>query len=192
MSEAIALSEEPSRGSAGNSGCPLSQPADGRKAPMFTLTLRINPSLGKIPEDIDSIVLCASVTGVKKCEEYPGETRHINVAQTLRLATLMIERGAFVVFLSGILVFSSSAMNRRANRTSQIPPLNTAGRRPKSRSAFCLCRPGQRSCDWQKLSHLNCLSSVNGSVICVKGALFIPTPISPFLPLRLISPPGKS
>ena len=56
------------------------------------------------------VFFCAAMTGVKKCEETPSEAFLINVTNTLSLISSLVEKGAFVVWLSSSMVFDGQTL----------------------------------------------------------------------------------
>jgi dTDP-4-dehydrorhamnose reductase len=56
-------------------------------------------------EHFDVAFLCAAVTSQLDCARDPERTHRINVAHTVELATRLVARGTFVVFVSTSLVF---------------------------------------------------------------------------------------
>lgn len=51
------------------------------------------------------VYFCAAMTNIQSCENNPVEAHRVNVAYTLALITGLVERGAFVVWLSSNTVF---------------------------------------------------------------------------------------
>jgi dTDP-4-dehydrorhamnose reductase len=79
-----------------------------------------------LPEKVSVAFLCAAVTGLQACELDPSRTRRINVDGTLALAERLLERGAFVIFLSTNLVFDGSLPHRPA--ADAVSPQTEYGR----------------------------------------------------------------
>lgn len=73
------------------------------------------PEEWEFPETCSVAVLCAAATHLAFCRDHPEEARRINVDNTLKLARILAERGAFVVFLSTNLVFDGETPNTRAD-----------------------------------------------------------------------------
>ncbi|MFL2502367.1 MAG: sugar nucleotide-binding protein [Luminiphilus sp.] len=55
---------------------------------------------------IDACVICAGITGVKDCEEAPGQSATVNVDAILRLIRELTANDIFTIFLSSSAVFS--------------------------------------------------------------------------------------
>src|SRR5690606_26325829 len=79
------------------------------------LDLADDPPRWRLPEDVAVAFLCAAVTALRSCEADPAGTARANVEHTARLASMLVGRGAFVVFLSSNLVFDGSEPRRRAD-----------------------------------------------------------------------------
>lgn len=62
-----------------------------------------------LPGNVGRAFLCAGVTSMAACESDPAGTRQVNVGNTLRIAGQLLERGAFVQFLSSNAVFDGSS-----------------------------------------------------------------------------------
>lgn len=64
---------------------------------------------GEFREALDfsasEVFFCAAMTNIQGCEKNPEEAYRVNVSQTLALMTGLVERGAFVVWLSSNTVF---------------------------------------------------------------------------------------
>lgn len=70
------------------------------------LDLADAPDQWVFPDDhFDIAFLCAAVTSQLDCAKDPERTWRINVAHTVELATRLVARGTFVVFVSTSLVF---------------------------------------------------------------------------------------
>ena len=54
---------------------------------------------------ISTAILCAAVTTMERCRVEPESTRQVNVLSTVALAKQLVNRGAFVIFLSSNAVF---------------------------------------------------------------------------------------
>lgn len=79
------------------------------------LDLSSDPSHWMLPKKVDVAFLCAAVTSIERCRQYPDETRLVNVERTLHLAELLLERGAHLVFLSTNQVFDGSRARESAD-----------------------------------------------------------------------------
>jgi dTDP-4-dehydrorhamnose reductase len=55
--------------------------------------------------------LCAAVTDMRACQEDPGLTRRVNVANTIELMRRLADRGTHLVFLSSSQVFDGETAN---------------------------------------------------------------------------------
>lgn len=91
----------------GTSRRPLPSPAP-QGAPVLGLDLSRPPSEWVLPDSIGVAYVCAARAGLEECERWPGETRQINVDATGALVDRLVERGAFVVYLSSNRVFDGS------------------------------------------------------------------------------------
>lgn len=72
------------------------------------LDLNQMPNRWDPPGGIDLAYLCAAVTQVAECEAHAAASYRINVENTLRIATKLLEQQVFVVFPSTNYVFSDS------------------------------------------------------------------------------------
>ncbi|HJZ54808.1 MAG TPA: sugar nucleotide-binding protein [Gemmataceae bacterium] len=77
------------------------------------LDLAGEPSSWQLPDSVAVAFLCAAVTSVERCQQFPADTRVVNVERTLRLARRLRERGAHVVFLSTNQVFDGAKPHRK-------------------------------------------------------------------------------
>ena len=59
-------------------------------------------------KEIDACVICAGVTGIKECEEAPGESSAVNVDAISTLVRELTASDVFIIFLSSSAVFSGS------------------------------------------------------------------------------------
>lgn len=69
------------------------------------LDLAADPDEWRLPARVEVAYLCAAATSMARCQADPAGTRLVNVKRTLRLADLLRDRGAHVVFLSSNQVF---------------------------------------------------------------------------------------
>jgi len=69
------------------------------------LDLSLPPKSWSIPKNVESAIICASVSGLNACESDPEGTRAINVSATLILADRLAEQGSLITFLSSSQVF---------------------------------------------------------------------------------------
>ena len=60
------------------------------------------------PNDIGSAVLCAGVSKIQECASRPNDTWRINVDGIAAVARKLVDRGAFVIFLSTNQVFDGT------------------------------------------------------------------------------------
>lgn len=88
-----------------------------------------------IPQRIDAAVLCAAVTGHASCENDPLSQR-VNVTNTVRLASRLLDQGVFVVFLSTNAVFSGTQPFPTENAPTQ--PATAYGRQKAEAEARLL------------------------------------------------------
>jgi dTDP-4-dehydrorhamnose reductase/SAM-dependent methyltransferase len=74
----------------------------------------------------DTVVLCAAISNMARCESEPEECARLNVDHTCRLMSDAVEAGCYVVFLSSSAVFDG----RRPffSATDAPAPLNNYGR----------------------------------------------------------------
>jgi dTDP-4-dehydrorhamnose reductase len=72
-------------------------------------------SLWDIPEGIDNVLLCASVTKIEQCRRQPEESRKVNVDNILSLAARLSEREISIIYPSTSLVFDGKMPFRHAN-----------------------------------------------------------------------------
>jgi len=84
------------------------------------------PSRWKLPDSISSGVLCASITGLARCEADPVNSRRINVEGTLAMARALDSRGAPLVFLSSDRVFAPGS--RHPSEATPTAPVTEYGR----------------------------------------------------------------
>lgn len=66
------------------------------------------PDYEVINKKFNSIIICAAVTNIAKCEENPNECGKINVTNTIKLIDTAVANNSFVVFLSSNAVFDGS------------------------------------------------------------------------------------
>ena len=67
-----------------------------------------------IPEDVDKVFLCASVTKMAQCREQPEESRRVNVDNMLLLAARLSERGISIIYPSTSPIFDGQEPNKKA------------------------------------------------------------------------------
>lgn len=77
-------------------------------------------------EHFDVAFLCAAVSSFQKCQSNPGETRLVNVTQTLNIAKTLTRSGVFVIFLSTNAVFDGETAF--AKSTMPVSPNSEYGR----------------------------------------------------------------
>lgn len=73
--------------------------------PRIYLDLAASPSDWRLPDSIDTAVLCAAASKSDACERDPVGTQRINVEGTVALAEAVVDRGGRVLFLSSNQVF---------------------------------------------------------------------------------------
>jgi dTDP-4-dehydrorhamnose reductase len=76
----------------------------GSKTFFFDLA---NPKIDFPLSQFDSVVICAGITDMKKCEHEAEECERINVKNTIRLIDSCAAKNCFIVFLSSNSVFDS-------------------------------------------------------------------------------------
>ena len=79
------------------------------------LDLSGNVSSWDIPEGINKVFLCASVTKMEQCRRQPEESRKVNVDNMLLLAVRLSERGISIVYPSTSQIFDGQKPNRNAD-----------------------------------------------------------------------------
>lgn len=94
-----------------------------------------------IPDAVSTAFLGAAITSLEACRADPAWTRRINVEGTVRLARLLLDQGAFVIFPSTNLVFDGSASFRRAD---ERPNPQTEYGRQKAEVEAALLVQGRR------------------------------------------------
>jgi dTDP-4-dehydrorhamnose reductase len=77
------------------------------------LDLADDPSSWQLPDNVSVTYLCAAVTSLDSCCQYPEESAKVNVDRTVLLARMLADRGVFVVFLSTDRVYDGSVPFRR-------------------------------------------------------------------------------
>src|SRR3990167_2388121 len=78
-----------------------------RRFKEVVLTTREELDLTRIEDvpDCEVAYICAGVTSSLECEGNPLKTREVNVQGTVKLCSKLIDKGAFVVWLSSERVF---------------------------------------------------------------------------------------
>ena len=79
------------------------------------LDLSGNVSSWDIPEGINKVFLCASVTKMEQCQRQPEESRRVNVDGMLLLAAMLSERGISIIYPSTSQIFDGQKPNRKAD-----------------------------------------------------------------------------
>jgi len=74
------------------------------------LDLAAPPATWRLPDGIERAILCASITGVARCEADPAGTRAVNVTAVSALADRVVAKGGKVAFLSSTEVFPPDAV----------------------------------------------------------------------------------
>jgi dTDP-4-dehydrorhamnose reductase len=80
----------------------------------------------RIPFGCESAVVCTAETSLARCRQDPIGSRRVNVENTLRLTSQLVNAGCFVVFLSTGLVFDGSKPLRRSDEP--VCPMTEYGR----------------------------------------------------------------
>lgn len=97
-----------------------------------------NPAKWMLPDKIRYGVIAAAATSREFCENYPTESRMINVVNTLRLARAIEERGGCVLFLSTNLVFDGSRPDFMP--WDSVVPLDNYGKQKTEVEEFLLSK----------------------------------------------------
>ena len=84
-------------------------------------------------------MLCAAVTKLADCEEYPETTRKINVEATHALANFLSLQGSHLLLLSTHHVFDGARPSRKV--TEQVCPINEYGRQKAEAERLILQMP---------------------------------------------------
>ena len=84
--------------------------------------------------DILCAVICAAVTSIATCEQFPSDTRAVNVTNTIALCHSLIERRIFVVFISTNQVFDGSVPIRDA--ADEACPVSEYGKQKAAVEAY--------------------------------------------------------
>jgi dTDP-4-dehydrorhamnose reductase len=77
------------------------------------LDLASDPQDWPLPRRVSTAYLCAAVTSLDACRRDPEGTALVNVQRTVAMARRLVERGAFVVFLSSNQVYDGAVPFRR-------------------------------------------------------------------------------
>ncbi len=85
------------------------------------------------------VFFCAAMTNIQACEKSPNEARRINVSQSLTLIKGLVERGAFVAWLSSNTVFSGRSPGMGEN--SAYSPTTSYGRQKMETEEAILSNP---------------------------------------------------
>ena len=88
----------------------------------------LEKNIWDLPEGqrFDSVVFCAAITKLKACEENPSLSYQINVTATNQLATFLISRSNYLLYLSTSQVFDGSKPYRKLNENTC--PISEYGR----------------------------------------------------------------
>ena len=116
-------------------GLPCSQTSRNHDAPHH-LDLAESPEKWNIPSGIENAIICASVTGIARCESNPKVTRQINVHATKDLIQRLSGIGATITFLSSNLVFAHDAI--APSESSTPNPASEYGRQKLAIEEFLL------------------------------------------------------
>ncbi len=79
----------------------------------IALDLADDPSSWQLPDQLSVAYLCAAVSSLDECRQHRDWSARVNVRHTVALAKMLVERGAFVVFLSTDRVYDGSVPFRR-------------------------------------------------------------------------------
>jgi dTDP-4-dehydrorhamnose reductase len=80
----------------------------------------------RLPDSVGVAVICAGVTRQHVCDEQPEYAAAVNITATTALATELVRRGAFVIFLSSNAVFDGNKASEEEQATPT--PVTTYGR----------------------------------------------------------------
>jgi dTDP-4-dehydrorhamnose reductase len=94
----------------------------------------------KLADSYSAAFLCAGRTTLADCEAHPAETALINVTRTTKLARKLIERGAFIVFLTNLVFDGNTAFPI----VEDTPNPTTAYGRQKAEAENILRELGER------------------------------------------------
>ncbi len=97
------------------------------------LDLKDDMKLWEIPYDVDLAFICAAVSSIDQCRNYPQESKIVNVENTLKLADKLTRKGTSIIFPSTNLVFDGQSPNRRAD--DPIAPCFEYGRQKAATEA---------------------------------------------------------
>jgi dTDP-4-dehydrorhamnose reductase len=75
---------------------------------------------------VSEVFFCAAMTNIQACENSPDEAHRINVSQTLALIKGLVERGAFVAWLSSNTVFNGQSPG--SDEATEYSPTTCYGR----------------------------------------------------------------
>jgi len=99
---------------------------DGLSQDKIHLNLASDPSEWELPDSIKTVYICSGITKLEECRKDPTGSSRVNVEGTIRFAETMINKGAFVVFLSSNHVFDGTIANVPAHQPQN--PKNEYGR----------------------------------------------------------------
>jgi dTDP-4-dehydrorhamnose reductase len=102
------------------------------------LFLDLQSDLGdwKFPPHVAAAVVCAGATRIEACQNYPAESRKVNVNGTLALINRLVSEGIFVIYLSTNQVFDGSISHRMPD---DVPcPITEYGRQ-KAETETLIC-----------------------------------------------------
>lgn len=89
------------------------------------LNLEEDISLWECPYRFDIAVICAGATKLDMCRNNPEGTRNLNVINTIYLVDKLVDKGAFVIYLSSSQVFNGSKPYRAPDEP--ISPITEYG-----------------------------------------------------------------
>jgi dTDP-4-dehydrorhamnose reductase len=81
------------------------------------LDLADDPANWQLPDRVSVAYICAAVSSLDECRQHPEVSARVNVCHTVTLAQMLVDRGAFVVFLSTDRVYDGAIPFRRAEDT---------------------------------------------------------------------------
>ena len=83
-------------------------------------------SVKKIKSHFEVVILCAAITSVNKCEEFPLKAYEINYHNSLKVAEKFIANGSFMIFFSSSQVFNGE--NEIGNVLDATNPVTVYGK----------------------------------------------------------------
>jgi len=94
-----------------------------------------------LPQTVNSAIICAGATKIDECQREPDGTANINVRAVCKLIMTLIERGAFVIYLSSSQVFNGDKPYSLPDDT--VSPITEYGRQRAEVEKFLKSWPDQ-------------------------------------------------